>query len=196
VAKLYAYWLTINYREAYALHASNGILFNHESPRRSENFVSRKITLGVAAIAKGRSKSFALGNLEAKRDWGYAPEFVEGMWRILQHDHPDDFVLATGETHSVREFATAAFEAAGRPVYWKGTGAGEAAYLRDGDAMVVSVDPKYFRPAEVDHLIGDPGKAKRVLGWEAGTRFKDLVRIMVEADLRLFDPGAGKMFVI
>ena len=159
----------MNYRESYGLHASNGILFNHESPRRGETFVTRKITRAVAAIKHGLQKELFLGNLDAKRDWGYAPDYVEGMWRILQHDEGDDFVLATGETHTVREFVEAAFSRA--DLDWK---------------EFVKHDPRYERPAEVDLLIGDPGKAKRVLDWEPKVRFDELVRIMVDADIQAF----------
>ncbi len=176
VAKVFAYWATVNYRESYGLHASNGILFNHESPRRGETFVTRKITRAVAAIKHGLQKELFLGNLEAKRDWGYAPEYVEGMWRIVQHDTPDDFVLATHETHTVREFCEAAFAHAN--LDWK---------------EFVKHDDRYERPAEVDLLIGNPAKAKKLLGWEAKVRFKELVRIMVDADLeRLSGPSAQK----
>src|SRR5712692_1916590 len=167
-AKVYAHWITVNYRESYGLHASNGILFNHESPRRGETFVTRKISRAVAAIKQGLQKELFLGNLEAKRDWGYAPEYVEAMWRILQLDAGDDFVVATGETHTVREFAEAAFSHV--DLDWK---------------KYVKHDPRYERPAEVDLLIGDASKAKRVLGWEPKVRFKDLVRIMVDADMEL-----------
>jgi GDPmannose 4,6-dehydratase len=166
VAKVYAHWMATNYREGYGLHVSNGILFNHESPRRGENFVTRKITLGVAAIKKGRMKELRLGNLEARRDWGYAKDFVEAMWLILQRDEPDDYVVATGETHSVREFCEEAFGCAG--LDWK---------------EHVTVDPKYFRPAEVDFLLGDAGKARKALGWEPRVNFKQLVRMMVDADM-------------
>ena len=168
VAKVFSYWATVNYRESYELHASNGILFNHESPRRGETFVTRKISRAVAAIKQGLQKELFLGNLEAKRDWGYAPEYVEAMWRILQQDDGDDFVIATGETHTVREFAEAAF--AHVDLDWE---------------KYVKHDPRYERPAEVDVLIGDASKAKKVLGWEAKVRFKDLVRIMVDADMEL-----------
>ncbi len=167
VAKLFAYWATVNYRESYGLHASNGILFNHESPRRGETFVTRKITRAVAAIKHGLQKELFLGNLDAKRDWGYAPEYVEGMWRIVQHDEPDDFVLATNETHTVREFVETAFGHVG--LDWKD---------------YVKHDDRYERPAEVDLLIGDASKAKRVLDWEPKVRFAELVRIMVDADLK------------
>ncbi|HEY3898177.1 MAG TPA: GDP-mannose 4,6-dehydratase [Chthoniobacter sp.] len=166
VAKVYAYWATVNYRESYGLHASNGILFNHESPRRGETFVTRKITRAVAAIKKGKQKELYLGNLDAKRDWGYAPEYVEGMWRMLQQAEADDYVLATNETHSVRDFIIEAFGHVG--LEWE---------------KFVKYDARYERPAEVELLIGDPAKAKAKLGWEPTTRFKDLVRIMVDADL-------------
>ena len=168
VAKVFAYWATVNYRESYGLCASNGILFNHESPRRGETFVTRKISRAVAAIKLGLQKELFLGNLDAKRDWGYAPEYVEGMWRILQHDEGDDFVLATGETHTVREFAEAAFSHV--DLDWK---------------EFVKHDSRYERPAEVDLLVGNASKAKRILNWEPKVRFKDLVRIMVEADMDL-----------
>ena len=165
VAKVYAYWATVNYRESYGMFASNGILFNHESPRRGENFVTRKITRGVAAIAAGTQHQLHLGNLDARRDWGFAGDYVEGMWRMLQHDTPDDFVLATGEAHSVREFCEAAFGHAG---------------LDYQDHVVV--DPRYFRPAEVDYLLGDPTKAATLLGWTPTTTFHELVTMMVDAD--------------
>ena len=166
VAKVYAYWATVNYRESYGMHASNGILFNHEGPRRGETFVTRKITRAVAAIKKGKQDSIFLGNLDAKRDWGYAPEYVEGMWRMLQQPESDDYVLATNETHSVKEFVVEAFAHAG--LDWE---------------KYVKYDARYERPAEVDLLIGDPAKAKAKLGWEPQTKFKELVRIMVDSDL-------------
>ncbi len=166
VAKVFAYWATVNYRESYGMHATNGILFNHESPRRGETFVTRKITRAVAAIKTGRQKELFLGNLDAKRDWGYAPEYVEGMWMMVQQDTPDDYVLATNETHTVREFVEEAFAHVG--LDWK---------------EFVKHDPRYERPAEVDLLVGDPAKAKRQIGWEPKTKFKELVRIMVDADL-------------
>lgn len=175
-AKVFAYWITVNYRESYGLHASNGILFNHESPRRGETFVTRKITRAIARIKAGLQKRLFLGNLEAKRDWGYAKEYVEAMWRMLQQPEGDDYVVATGETHSVREFLEEAFTYAG---------------LRWED--YVEVDARYFRPAEVDLLIGDASKARRKLGWEPRTSFKDLVRLMVDADMKfLADELAGK----
>ncbi|MCX6902251.1 MAG: GDP-mannose 4,6-dehydratase [Verrucomicrobia bacterium] len=179
-ATVYAYWITVNYRESYGLHASNGILFNHESPRRGETFVTRKITRAVAHIAHGLQDKLFLGNLEAKRDWGYAKEYVEAMWLMLQQPAPDDYVIATGETHSVREFLEAAFKHAG--LAWE---------------KHVEIDPHYFRPAEVDLLIGDASKAKRQLGWEPKTKFVDLVKFMVEADLqRVQDHLAGKGRVV
>lgn len=168
VSKVFAFWATVNYREGYGLHVSNGILFNHESPRRGETFVTRKISRAVAAIKQGLQSELFLGNLDAKRDWGYAPEYVEAMWRMLQQDQADDFVIATGETHTVREFAEAAF--AHVDLDWK---------------KYVKHDSRYERPAEVDLLIGDATKAKKVLGWEPKVRFKDLVRIMVDADMEL-----------
>ena len=166
VAKVFGHWTAVNYRESYGIHVSNGILFNHESPRRGENFVTRKITMGLAAIKKGKAKQLRLGNLDAKRDWGYARDFVEAMWLILQQDKPDDYVVATGETHSVREFLQEAFSYAGL----------------DWNEFVV-VDPKYFRPAEVEFLQGDPRKAQTVLGWKPRVSFKELVRLMVDADM-------------
>lgn len=189
VAKLYAFWIIVNYRESYGIHASNGILFNHESPRRGENFVTRKITRSVARIQAGLQKTLRLGNLDAKRDWGYAPEYTEGMWRILQQDTPDDFVLATNETHTVRSFADHAFKHAGMPLEWKGSEESEVGVDAQGNVRV-AVDPEYYRPAEVDLLIGDYAKAKRVLGWEPTTRFEDLVRLMVEADIQAVQKGA------
>jgi GDPmannose 4,6-dehydratase len=166
VSKVYGHWMAVNYRESYGMYVANGILFNHESPRRGENFVTRKITMSVAAIKQGRARELRLGNLDAKRDWGYAKDYVEGMWRILQQDRPDDFLLATGETHSVREFCEQAFGCVG--LDWR---------------PHVKVDSKYFRPAEVDLLLGDPRKAREVLGWSPRVTFKELVKLMVEADL-------------
>jgi GDPmannose 4,6-dehydratase len=183
VAKLYAYWITVNYREAYGLHASNGILFNHEGPTRGETFVTRKITRAVAAIEAGRQKTLWLGNLDARRDWGHARDYVEGMWRILQQDRPDDYVLATGETHSVREFVERAFACVGRNLEWRGRGVEETGRdARTGETLV-RVDPRFFRPAEVDLLLGDPGKARRKLGWRHTIGFDELVREMVAADV-------------
>jgi len=211
VAKLYGYWIIVNYREAYNIFASNGILFNHESPRRGETFVSRKITRAASRIVAGLQKQLTLGNLNAKRDWGYAPEYCEGMWKILQHKEADDFVLATGETHTVREFAELTFKHLGIELLWKGKGENEKgiiksidinkakkligytlnkkSYLKDfttrlkkGD-ILVAIDPNYYRPTEVDLLIGDPSKAKKVLGWKAKTKFEDLVKLMIKTDL-------------
>lgn len=181
-AKLYAYWIVVNYREAYNLFASNGILFNHESERRGKTFVTRKISVGVARIMAGYNEELSLGNLDAKRDWGYAPEFVEGMWRILQADTPDDFVLATNETHTVREFIEESFKVLGEEVVWEGEGVDEVGRLKSSGKIVVVINPKYFRPTEVELLIGDYAKAKKILGWEPKTRFTELVKIMVEAD--------------
>ncbi|PYQ25057.1 MAG: GDP-mannose 4,6-dehydratase [Acidobacteria bacterium] len=166
VSKAFGHWMAVNYRESYGLHVSNGILFNHESPRRGENFVTRKITMGLAAIRKGKAKELRLGNLDAQRDWGYAKDYVEAMWLMLQREQPDDYVIATGETHSVREFLEEAFSYAG--LGWK---------------EFVKVDPKYFRPAEVDLLLGDASKARKTLGWQPRVTFKALVRLMVDADM-------------
>ena len=181
-AKLYAYWVTVNYREAYGFHASNGILFNHEGPTRGETFVTRKITRAVAAIKLGLQSALHLGNLDAVRDWGHARDYVEGMWRIVCHDKPDDFVLATGESHSVREFVELAFTHIGRTIAWSGEGVDEQGKDAKSGEVLVRVDPRYFRPTEVDNLRGDPSKAKEVLGWEHRTSFSELVREMVEAD--------------
>jgi GDPmannose 4,6-dehydratase len=183
VAKLYGFWITVNYREAYGMHASNGVLFNHESPLRGETFVTRKITQAVAAIETGRQDMLYLGNLEASRDWGHARDYVEGMWRILQQEHGDDFVLATGETHTVREFVELAFGHVGRPIAWKGTGVGEEGFCTRTGKTLIKVDPRYFRPTEVEFLLGDPAKAKQMLGWTHTTPFTDLVREMVDADM-------------
>jgi GDPmannose 4,6-dehydratase len=182
VAKLYGFWIIVNYREAYNLFACNGILFNHESPRRGETFVTRKITLAAARIKLGLQETLVLGNMNAKRDWGYAPEYVEGMWRILQAPEPGDFVLATGETHTVREFTTLAFEEMGIQLDWVGEGEKERGVARGTGKTVVAVDPKYYRPTEVDLLIGDPQKAADKLGWKARTSFRDLVSLMAKAD--------------
>jgi len=180
VSKIFAYWATVNYRESYGIYACNGILFNHESPRRGETFVTRKITRAVAYIKAGLQKKLYLGNLDARRDWGYAPEYVEAMWLMLQQETPDDYVIATGETHSVREFCEEAFSCAG--LHWR---------------EWVQIDNRYFRPAEVDVLIGDASKAKRTLGWTPKTKFKDLVRLMVEADMRILgDKLAGKVSAV
>jgi GDPmannose 4,6-dehydratase len=189
VAKLYGYWITVNYREAYGMHASNGILFNHESPLRGETFVTRKITRAVADIHHGRSQTLFLGNLDAKRDWGHARDYVEGMWRILQQDIPDDYVLATGETHSVRSFVELAFAHVGRTIEWRGQGVDEQGLDAKSGAVLVRVDPRYFRPTEVDLLLGDPTKARQVLGWQASTTLPELVREMMEADLKTQPTG-------
>lgn len=185
VAKLYAYWITVNYREAYGMHASNGILFNHEGPLRGETFVTRKITRAVAAIDKGLQSTIWLGNLDAKRDWGHARDYVEGMWRILQQDEGDDYVLATGETHPVREFVELAFSHVGRTIAWEGEGVDEIGRDASTGQELVRIDPRYFRPTEVDLLIGDPAKAKAKLGWTATTTFQELVAEMVVHDLEL-----------
>ncbi len=182
-AKLYAYWITVNYREAYGLHASNGILFNHESPVRGETFVTRKITRAVAAIQHGVQERLFLGNLNAERDWGHARDYVEGMWRILQHDSPDDYVLATGEKHSVREFVEKAFAQVGRTIVWQGAGIEEKGIDKGTGKVLIEVDSRYFRDAEVDILIGDATKARTKLGWRHKESFDDLVKDMVEADL-------------
>jgi len=190
VAKLYAYWITVNYREAYGMHASNGILFNHESPIRGETFVTRKITRAVAAIEAGQQDCLYLGNMDAKRDWGHARDYVEGMWRMLQQDQPDDYVLATGETHSVREFVELAFGHVGRTIAWRGAGVEEEGVCTRSGQVLVRIDPRYFRPTEVDLLLGDPSKARERLGWSHRIRFTDLVREMVEADVAaLADAG-------
>jgi len=210
VAKLYGYWIKINYREAYDIFACNGILFNHESPRRGETFVTRKITRAAALIACALQDRLILGNLDSKRDWGFAPEYCEGMWKILQQEKPDDFVLATGETHTVREFTETAFREVGIELEWKGKGVNETGviksiseetsfsgtysiassqhitipskHLKPGDVLV-EVSPQYYRPTEVELLIGNPAKAERVLGWKAKTRFDDLVKLMVKTDV-------------
>ena len=184
VAKLYAYWITVNYREAYGLYAANGILFNHESPVRGETFVTRKITRAVAAIEVGLQHTLFIGNLDAKRDWGHARDFVKGMWLILQQPKPDDYVLATGECHSVRELIELAFAQVGRAISWQGSGKDEAGVDGNG-RVIVKVDPRYFRPTEVDLLLGDASKAQRELGWKAETTFTELVAEMVQSDLEL-----------
>lgn len=182
-AKLYAYWLVVNYREAYGMFAVNGILFNHESPRRGKTFVTRKITRAAARIACGLQDKLYLGNMNSKRDWGYAPEFVEAMWRMLQTDTPDDFVVATGETHTVREFASRAFDRAGIALDWEGEGVAEIGRDAKNGRVLVEVDPRYFRPTEVELLLGDPTKAYEKLGWKPEVLFADLVGLMVDADL-------------
>jgi GDPmannose 4,6-dehydratase len=182
VAKLYGYWIIINYREAYNIFACNGILFNHESPRRGETFVTRKITRAAAKIKLGMEEKLSLGNLNAKRDWGYAPEYVDGMWRMLQLPAPDDFVLATGETHTVREFVDLAFKELDMELAWSGNGADEKGIDEKTKKVLVDIDPRYYRPTEVELLIGDPTKAKEKLGWIPETKFSELVKIMVKAD--------------
>ena len=182
-AKLYAYWITVNYREAYAMHASNGILFNHESPIRGETFVTRKITRGAAAIALGRQETIWLGNLDAQRDWGHARDYVEGMWRMLQQDQPDDYVLATGVTTSVRQVVEWAFADAGIPLEWQGSGPDEIGLCRQTGVQRVVLDPRYLRPTEVDLLIGDATKAHQKLGWKATTPVRAMIAEMVAADL-------------
>lgn len=184
VAKMYAYWITRHYREAYEIFASNGILFNHESERRGENFVTRKITLAVARIAQGMQEKLVLGNLSAKRDWGYARDYVKCMWKILQYDQPEDFIIATGETHTVREFCTVAFQHVGIELQWIGEGTNEKGIDLKTGKILVEVSSKYFRPAEVDLLLGNPEKAKRLLEWNPiQTSFQELVRLMVEYDM-------------
>jgi GDPmannose 4,6-dehydratase len=182
VAKLYGFWIIKNYREAYGIFASNGILFNHESPRRGETFVTRKITRAVSRIKCGIPNDLLLGNLNAKRDWGYAPEYCEGMWRILQCERPSDYVLATNETHTIREFADLAFKELEMELEWVGEGEDEIGIEKSSGRVLVKVDPRYYRPTEVDLLLGNPAKAKQELGWEPQTKFKDLVKLMVRAD--------------
>ncbi len=192
VAKLYGYWIVVNYREAYNLFAVNGILFNHESPRRGETFVTRKITMAAAKISRGVLKSIRLGNLAAKRDWGYAPEFCEGMWRMLQHPQAEDFVLATGVTHTVREFVELAFREVGILLEWRGSGTGEQGIDTSNGRVLIEVDPNYYRPTEVDMLVGDASKARRLLGWQSTTSLEDLVKIMVREDLASVKGGVRK----
>ncbi|MBS1492663.1 MAG: GDP-mannose 4,6-dehydratase [Bacteroidetes bacterium] len=185
VAKIYGYWIVVNYREAYNLFACNGILFNHESPRRGETFVTRKITRAVAAISKGKQDKVTLGNLDSKRDWGFAPEYCEGMWMMMQKDTPEDYVLATGETHTVKEFTELAFKSVGIEIAWEGKEENEIGKDTKSGKIVVAVDPTYYRPTEVDLLIGDASKAKKNLGWEPKVKFEELVDIMVKADLKI-----------
>ncbi|NQT07199.1 MAG: GDP-mannose 4,6-dehydratase, partial [Candidatus Omnitrophica bacterium] len=195
IAKLYAYWMTVNYRQAYGIFACNGILFNHESPRRGETFVSRKITSAIANILAGKQKRLYIGNLKAERDWGFAPEYVENMWRMLQQETPDDYVLGTGECHSVREFVEKAFLYAGIMIEWQREGIDEKGIVKDVDSkwknllkpgeVIIEIDPKYFRPTEVEQLRADTTKAKRILGWEPKTTFDELIKIMVDYDMRL-----------
>jgi GDPmannose 4,6-dehydratase len=193
VAKLYAYWIIVNYREAYNIFACNGILFNHESERRGKTFVTRKISVGVSQIVNGNQQMLLLGNLNARRDWGYAPEYVEGMWKMLQVDQPEDFVLATNKTHTVKEFVEEAFRVLGEDISWQGTGINEKGILKSTGKAVVGIDPRYFRPTEVDLLIGDYSKAREKLGWEPKITFKELVRIMVESDFQKISNRSKKM---
>jgi GDPmannose 4,6-dehydratase len=188
-AKLYAYWITINYREAYGMHASNGILFNHEGPTRGETFVTRKITRAVAAINAGTQQCLFLGNLAAKRDWGHARDYVEGMWLMLQQPQPDDYVLATGEMHSVREFVEAALAEIGRSIIWRGSGVDEKGFDKKSEEVLVQVDPRFFRPTEVELLIGDASKARAKLGWTHKVSFAELVREMVRHDIAALAGG-------
>lgn len=185
VAKIYGYWIVVNYREAYNLYACNGILFNHESPRRGETFVTRKITRAVAAIKKGKQESLTLGNLDSKRDWGFAPEYCEGMWMMMQQKTPEDYVLATGETHTVKEFVDLSFKSVGIELEWEGKEEKEKGKDKKTGKVLISVDPTYYRPTEVDLLIGDASKAKKNLGWEPKVKFEQLVDIMVKADLEI-----------
>jgi GDPmannose 4,6-dehydratase len=186
-AKLYAYWITVNYREAYGMHASNGILFNHESPIRGETFVTRKVTRAVAAIHVGAQQKLYIGNLDARRDWGHARDYVEGMWMMLQQPKPGDFVLATGETYSVRQFIEAAFAVVGRTIAWRGNGVDEVGYDKKSGDVLIEVDRRYFRPTEVETLLGDASKARTELGWKHKVSFNDLVVEMVESDLKILD---------
>jgi len=190
-AKLYAYWITVNYRQAYGMHASNGILFNHESPVRGETFVTRKITRAVAALKFGRQDKLYLGNLDARRDWGHAREYAEGMWRMLQQPHGDDYVLATGTAYSVRDFVELAFAHVGTMIRWGGQGVDERGYDDATGREVIAIDPRYFRPTEADVLVGNPSKAHRALGWRHRVELPDLVREMVDADLRRAAAEAG-----
>ncbi|HOV29596.1 MAG: GDP-mannose 4,6-dehydratase [Caldisericia bacterium] len=185
VAKLYAYWMVKNYREAYDMFACNGILFNHESPRRGQTFVTRKITMALCNIKMGKQEKLYLGNMDAKRDWGYAKEYVESMWLMLQQDKPDDYVVATGETHTVREFVEESCKVLDMDIEWKGKGVDEKGIDKKTGKTIIEIDPMYFRPTEVELLLGDATKAKKKLGWEPKTKFKDLVKIMVESDLEL-----------
>ncbi len=182
-AKLYAYWIVKNYREAYDIFGCNGILFNHESPRRGQTFVTRKITMGLCNIKAGNQEKLYLGNMDAKRDWGYAKEYVESMWLMLQQEKPDDYVIATGETHTVREFIEEACKLLDMEIEWKGKGEKEKGIEKKTGKVIIEIDPQYFRPTEVDLLLGDASKAKKVLGWKAKTKFKDLVKLMIEADM-------------
>jgi len=190
VAKLYGFWIVKNYRESYGLHASNGILFNHESPRRGETFVTRKITMAVARISRGLQECLYMGNIDAQRDWGYAPDYVQMMWMMLQQETPDDYVVATNEMHTVREFIEKSFGHAGIEIEWKGEGVDEVGKNKATGDVVVRMDERYYRPCEVEQLLGDPAKAKKQLGWEPKVKFEELVKIMIEGDLRLLDNPA------
>lgn len=192
VSKVFAFWITKNYRESYGMFASNGILFNHESPRRGETFVTRKITRGLVRIKLGIDEKLYLGNLDSKRDWGYAKDYVEGMWKVLQAKKADDFILATGEMHSVREFVEETAKLLNIKLIWKGKGVNEKGIDKKTCKTIIEIDPRYFRPAEVDVLLGDPSKAKRVLKWKPKTKFKELVKIMVEADLDHYTTAVPK----
>lgn len=189
VAKQYAYWIVVNYREAYGIHASNGILFNHESPRRGQTFVTRKITMSASKIKAKKQSCLYIGNLDAQRDWGYAPDYVEMMWLMLQQDEPGDYVVATNEMHSVREFIEKAFGYLDMPVEWQGEGVEEVGVNAETGEVLVRIDPKYYRPTEVEQLLGNPAKAKDELGWEPKVKFEELVKIMVEADYKLVTGG-------
>lgn len=191
VAKLYAFWITVNYREAYGIHASNGILFNHESAIRGETFVTRKITRGLADIQAGRQKKLFVGNLNARRDWGHARDYVEGMWLMMQQAEPDDYVLATGEMHSVREFIEEAFAVVNRRIEWRGKDRKEVGLDADSNEILIEVDPHYFRPTEIDTLVGDASKARQRLGWQPQISFKELVAEMVQSDLKLAGASPG-----
>ncbi len=189
ISKLFAHWITVNYREAYGIFACSGILFNHESPLRGQEFITRKVSLAVAKIKYGKQDKLVVGNLDAKRDWGYAPEYVYGMWLMMQKEKPDDYVLATGESHSVREFIEEAFKVAGFDIVWEGKGLEEKGLDKKTGKVLVEVSPEFYRPAEVEALVGNYEKAKRVLGWEPKTKFKDLVRLMVEEDIKRVRDG-------
>ena len=194
VAKLYAFWIMKNYREAYGMFACNGILFNHESERRGFNFVTRKITIGLSKIKLGQQKVLELGNIDSKRDWGYAKEYVEVMWLMLQQDKPEDFVIATGETHSVREFVEACCEELDIKLKWKGNGVNEVGINEETGETIIKINPKYFRPTEVDLLLGDPTKAKEKLKWEAKTKFNDLAKLMIKSDFELVSLGKNILY--
>lgn len=193
-AKLYSYWITVNYRESYNMFACNGILFNHESPRRGDNFVTRKITLAIANIMAGKQEKLSLGNMDAKRDWGFAGDYVEGMWRILQQDKPCDYVLATNETHTVREFVEIAFREVGVEIEWKGTGVDEKGYCKKTGKLLVDINPEFFRPAEVEFLWGDSTKAETELGWKRKVDFAGLVKMMVDSDMKNIVGKSAKEF--